>query len=71
MIYKNISFSTSFAITIASFILFGPLNTIIILMLGFSFRVIKSNNEYKHIFNTPFYGTLFNYCSFILPIIIW
>ena len=67
--YRNISFSTSFAITVASFILFGALNAIIILVLGSVCRVLKINNQYKHVFNTPFYGTLFNCCGFTLPII--
>ncbi|WP_291634505.1 HD-GYP domain-containing protein [Clostridium sp.] len=69
VIYKKISFSTSFAITVASFILFGASNAIIILVLGVAFRVPKYNNKYRHIFNTPFYGTLFNCCGFTLPII--
>lgn len=69
VIYRKISFSTSFAITIASFILFGAFNAIIILALGVSFRVIKDGNVYKHILNTPFYGTVFNCCGFTLPII--
>lgn len=67
--YRNISFSTSFAITVASFILFGALNAIIILVLGSVCRVLKINNQYKHVLNTPFYGTLFNCCGFTLPII--
>jgi len=67
--YRNISFSTSFAITIASFILFGTFDTIIILILGYGCRILKDNNKYKHVLNTPFYGTLFNCCGFTLPII--
>jgi len=67
--YRNISFSTSFSITVASFILFGAINAILILVLGVAFRVLKNNNGYKHILNTPFYGTLFNCCGFTLPII--
>ena len=67
--YKNISFSTSFSIQLATFILFGPLVTIIVTVVGFSFRILKANNVYKHIFNTPWYGTLFNYCSFTLIIL--
>ncbi|MBU3188856.1 HD-GYP domain-containing protein [Clostridium bowmanii] len=69
VIFKKISFSTSFAITVSCFILFGALNTIIISALGFIFRLPKYNNKYTHIFNTPFYGTLFNLCSLVLPII--
>ena len=67
--YKKISFSTSFAIQLASFILFGPLLTILIILIGFSFRVLKVNNGYKHIFNTPMYGTIANQCILILPVI--
>ncbi|MBW9156783.1 HD-GYP domain-containing protein [Clostridium tagluense] len=69
VIYRKISFSTSFAITVASFLLFNTFNAIIILVLGFLFRLTKDNNKYKHIFNTPFYGTLFNCCGFTLPIL--
>ena len=67
--YRNISFSTSFAIQLASFILFGPLLTILIILIGFSFRILKVNHGYKHIFNTPIYGTVFNQCILILPIV--
>lgn len=67
--FRNISFTTTFAVTIAVYILFGPLTTIIITLIGFSLRVLKVENRYKHILNTPFYGTVFNYCVLTLPII--
>lgn len=67
--FKNISFSTSFAVQLAVFILFGPLTTIVITILGFSFRILKANGKYKHIFNTPYFGTLSNYCNFIIIIL--
>jgi len=66
---QNLSVSTTSAITVASYILFGPLSTLMIYLIGYSFRVIKTENKYKHIFNTPFYGTLFNYCVFTLSIV--
>lgn len=69
VLYRKISFSTSFAVQLASFILFGPLITIIIIIVGFSFRVQKLNDGYDHILNTPWYGTIFNYCVLTLPII--
>ncbi|MEW8996183.1 HD domain-containing phosphohydrolase [Clostridium sp.] len=69
--FRNMSFSTSFAVTVASYILFGPFQCIIILVLGFLFRVMKiDNGKYKHMFNTPLYGTLFNCCSLILPVVV-
>ncbi len=69
--FKNMSFSTSFAVTIASFVLFGTFECIIILILGFLCRVIKVDEniygyKYKHVFNTPLYGTIFNCCALIL-----
>ena len=70
VIFKDISFSTSFAIQLASYILFGPLATIVIITLGFSLRVLKVNEGYKHILNTPFYGTLFNYCVLMLSLLL-
>lgn len=69
--FKNMSFSTSFAVTIASYILFGPMVSILIVTVGFLVRVLKVEGRgYIHIFNTPWFGTLFNCCSLILPIII-
>lgn len=68
--FRHISFSTSFAIQLAAYILFGPMTTLIIMILGYSFRVIKVGGKYKHIFNTPVYGTLFNYCIFILATLV-
>ncbi|WP_346962184.1 HD-GYP domain-containing protein [Clostridium sp.] len=73
--FKNMSFSTSFAVTIASYILFGTFQCIIILIVGFLCRIIKVDEniygyKYKHIFNTPLYGTLFNCCALILPVVV-
>lgn len=69
--FKNISFSTTFAITILTFVQFGPLVCTIVLLIGYTFRIMKvDNNEYVHFFNTPLYGTIFNYCVLIVPIYI-
>ena len=69
VVYKKISFSTSFVIQLASFILFGPFLTIMVIVIGFSFRIVKVKDGYKHIFNTPMYGTIFNQCILTLPIV--
>ncbi len=69
--FKKISFSTSFVITIASYILFGPYQSILILFFGFLFRILKiEKKQYIHVFNTPLYGTIFNCCAIILPMIV-
>ena len=67
--FRGIAVSTGFAITMASYILFGPALSIIITIIGFSFRVLKVEGKKVHIFNTPIYKTLFNYCTFILLIL--
>lgn len=67
--FKNISFSTSFSVQLASYIMFGPLVTIVIIILGFCCRILKVGNVYKHIFNSPAYGTVFNCCTLVLPIV--
>ncbi len=66
--YRAMSFSTTFAVTTAVYILFGPFTTLVVFLLGYSIRILKANDVYKHIFNTPWYGTLFNYCILTLPI---
>jgi HD-GYP domain-containing protein (c-di-GMP phosphodiesterase class II) len=68
--YKNVSFSTTFAVTMAVFIRFGPLTTMIIIVIGQTFKVLKINGTYKHILNTPFYGTLFNYCNLCISLLV-
>jgi putative nucleotidyltransferase with HDIG domain len=65
--YRNIAISTSFAIHLAAVILFGPLAAVMIIIFGFSLRVVKHNGKYVHILNTPIYKTLYNYCGFIIP----
>jgi putative nucleotidyltransferase with HDIG domain len=67
--YRNIAVSASFAIHLATVILFKPFAAILIFILGFSLRVIKVNGKYIHILNTPIYKTLYNYCVFSIPIL--
>jgi putative nucleotidyltransferase with HDIG domain len=67
--FRNISVTTSFSIQLASFILFGPFYTIIVAIIGVTFRVFKIKDRYVHTLNTPLYKTLFNYCILTLPII--
>jgi len=68
--YKKMSFTTTFAVELAAFLLFGPIFTMLAMVLGFSMRVLKvQGDKYQHILNTPIYGTVFNYCVLILPIL--
>mgnify|MGYP000894047000 CR=1 FL=1 len=71
VIHKNISFSTTFAVELAVFMLFGPFFAMTAVVLGFSLRYVKdTSGKYRHIFNSSFAGTIFNYCVLILPIIL-
>ena len=38
------------------------------ILIGSLFKIYKINNEYVHIFNTPYYKTLFNACNKIIPV---
>lgn len=67
--YKKLSFSTGFAVAIAAFILQGPFVTLIVIVVGYSVRILKFDDEYLHIFNTPKFIVFFNYCLFTLPVI--
>ncbi|MGE5628338.1 MAG: HD-GYP domain-containing protein [Solirubrobacterales bacterium] len=70
VIHKKMSFSTTFAVELAVFMVFGPFFALLATALGFSLRYVKDkDNKYKHIFNTPLYGTMFNYCVLILPLL--
>ena len=68
--FKNISFSLSFSIALISYIVLGPFKCILCIAIGYLMRVIKCGpKDYVHVFNTPLYGTLFNCCAMVLPII--
>lgn len=71
IVFNNMSFSLSFVINIICYVLFGPFKCLVIITLGYLLRIIKYNgDEYIHVFNTPLYGTLYNCCGLILPMIL-
>jgi putative nucleotidyltransferase with HDIG domain len=65
--FRNIGISASFAIHLASVILFKPFSALLIILIGYLFRVVKLNGKYVHVFNTPIYKTMYNYGVFMLP----
>lgn len=67
--YKTMALSTSFAVQVASFLIFKPFTAIIIIIIGFSLRIVKANGKCIHILNTPIYKTLYNYCVLVIPIL--
>lgn len=59
--------SVSLAVNLASLVIGGPLMAAAVAAAGFMLRVVKHRNKgYVHIFNTPFYKTLFNTCQGII-----
>jgi putative nucleotidyltransferase with HDIG domain len=67
--HKSIAVSASFAVHLAAVLLFKPLATVLIIILGFALRILKVNGKYIHILNTPFYKTVYNYSAFIIPVL--
>lgn len=69
--FKSMSFSTTFAMELAAYLIFGPVVAILAVILGFSMRVLKiGDKKYQHLLNTPIYGTVFNFCVLIQPIMV-
>lgn len=69
VVFDKMSFTTTFAVTTAVFILYGPITAIIVALVGMTFCIFKDDDEYKHILNQPWFVTLFNYCVYILQIL--
>lgn len=64
----GINVSVLFALAVSVIILFTPFTAGLIMALGTMFSVFKKGEGYKHIFNTPYYKTLFNGANFFLAI---
>ncbi len=57
---NGVGLSVSFATHLACIIVSGPFLAIIASASSYVFCIIKKRNKFSHIFNTPFYKTLFN-----------
>ncbi|MDV3428208.1 MAG: HD-GYP domain-containing protein [Bacillota bacterium] len=66
---KDTAVSTSFGVELACFILFGPAFTMLIFIIGLTFRVVKTGNKKISVLNLPIYKTLFSYSIFIIAVI--
>lgn len=66
---RNILVSTSFGVELACFIIFGPAFAIIVFLMGFTLRIVKTDNKKVSILNTSAYKILFNYSIFVISII--
>ncbi|CDF59025.1 HD-GYP domain-containing protein [Thermobrachium celere] len=70
VVYKKMSISSGFAITLASIMIFGTFYTMIIISFGIALRIFKHNNKYQHIFNIPIYKIFFNVCNIGISVFI-
>lgn len=57
---NGVGVSVGLAITIAAIFTSGPFVGALTAACGVSFKIVKNNTGYSHIFNTPYYKTLFN-----------
>ncbi len=63
---NGIGVSVSFSIYLASIIIGGPLLAIIAASASYIFSVVKTEEGYSHIFNTPYYKSMFNISTLII-----
>jgi HD-GYP domain-containing protein (c-di-GMP phosphodiesterase class II) len=68
--FKNTAVSTSFGVELACFIIFGPAFTLMIYLIGVTFRIVKTDNKNISVLNLPLCKTLFNYSIFIIAVIL-
>ena len=64
--YRDTSISIGFAVNLASFTLFGPFVTAIIVAFGFLFRITKKGDQRVHFLNTPWFKSLFNAMNMVI-----
>lgn len=58
--FKKTAISSSFAIIFAASLLFNPFFAMFIVAIGVTFKIVKKDGKYFHLFNIPIYKTLFN-----------
>ncbi len=57
--------SVGFAIYLAATIIGGPLLAIIVAAASYVFSVVRTDDGYSHILNTPYYKSIFNISTFV------
>jgi putative nucleotidyltransferase with HDIG domain len=63
---NGIGVSVSFAIYLASIIIGGPLLAIIAAAASYILSVVRTETGFSHIFNIPYYKSIFNISTFVL-----
>ena len=63
---NGIGVSVSFSIYLASIIVGGPLLVIIAAVASYVFCIVKVEKGYSHIFNIPYYKSIFNISNFVI-----
>ncbi len=63
---NGIGLSVSFATHLACIIISGPFLAVIVAASSYTFCLVKKEKKFAHIFNTPFYKSLFNIAQLII-----
>jgi putative nucleotidyltransferase with HDIG domain len=68
-IAKEISVSVAFAVDLMAVLVFGPYEGALIAAIGIAFQIVKDpDGRIKHLFNFPYYKTLFNMAELALSV---
>lgn len=68
-IAKEITVSVAFAVDLMALLIFGPYGGALIASMGTAFQIVKSEDgTLRHIFNLPYYKTLFNISELALSV---
>lgn len=59
-INKDITVSVAFSVDLMAILVYGPFAASLVSFIGLLLQISKRNDKYEHIFNKPYYKTLFN-----------
>ncbi|OXT08764.1 diguanylate cyclase [Thermoanaerobacterium thermosaccharolyticum] len=67
-INKDITVSVAFSVDLMAILVYGPFAASLVSFIGLLLQISKRNDRYEHIFNKPYYKTLFNISQIALSV---
>ncbi|WP_434654519.1 HD-GYP domain-containing protein [Thermoanaerobacterium thermosaccharolyticum] len=67
-INKDITVSVAFSVDLMAILVYGPFVASLVSFIGLLLQISKRNDRYEHIFNKPYYKTLFNISQIALSV---